>query len=275
MASARALGGAIPTSRTTYIGKGRGRGRGAAAGDGSPRQPGSQAGSAGTDQRQLLGVAGILELLETAPPSTNAESLAEQVFKEAEASINTGDEVTKFAHSLYKWTLQAPDRAKNAAIACNAVGQLERDNIKFRSPFLQTLKKDYDSRNEWKDVEETRWVSLACLVCQFYKEFRVAGNYVAALESPALTCIEMLLSTSSIKCHVYGIEQLCDLGPILYPKNSEKIDEMMDDLRRRLLASDTLSSSRVLFLEALEFYAGGWEMDETAVDYYTNKKAGI
>ncbi len=69
--------------------------------------------------------------------------------------------------------------------------------------------------------------------------------------------------------------QLCDLGAILYPKNSDKIDEMMDELRRRLLASDTLSSSRVLFLEALECYAGGWEADDSAVDYYKDKKTDI
>jgi hypothetical protein len=40
MASARALGGTIPTSRTSYIGKGRGRGKFAAAGEGN--QPGRQ-----------------------------------------------------------------------------------------------------------------------------------------------------------------------------------------------------------------------------------------
>ena len=42
MASARALGGAIPTSRTSYIGKGRGRGKLAPPKNDGPQQPGRQ-----------------------------------------------------------------------------------------------------------------------------------------------------------------------------------------------------------------------------------------
>ena len=49
----------------------------------------------------------------------------------------------------------------------------------------------------------------------------------------------------------------------------------MNDLRHRLLASETPPSSRVLFLEALEVYAGGWQIDDSALDYYSNKKSGI
>ena len=56
---------------------------------------------------------------------------------------------------------------------------------------------------------------------------------------------------------------------------ADKVDNMMNDLRHRLLASETPPSSRVLFLEALEVYAGGWQIDDSALDYYSNKKSGI
>ncbi len=140
----------------------------------------------------MFQIARVLSLIETATPSTNAEALAQQVSQEAEANIQTGDDVNQLAQSLYKWTLQAPERARNAALACNALRNIEKDSIKFRSPFLLTLNKDYDSRNEWKDSDETKWVSLGCLLCQVYKEFKVgeAGSRFAALEEPALNCIE-------------------------------------------------------------------------------------
>ena len=42
MASARAQGGVVPTSRTSYIGKGRGRGKLAPPKNDGPQQPGRQ-----------------------------------------------------------------------------------------------------------------------------------------------------------------------------------------------------------------------------------------
>ena len=130
----------------------------------------------------------VLHLIETA--SSSAELLAECVSKEAEASITTGNELTQLAQSLYKWTLESPERASHTAIVCNAIGKLERDDVKFRSPFLQPLKNDYYSREKWSHDDENKWLSLACLLCQFFKEVKVQNKPIGILEQPTLTCIQ-------------------------------------------------------------------------------------
>ena len=132
----------------------------------------------------------VLHFIETESSTASAELLAERVSQEAEASITTGNEVTQLAQSLYKWTLESPERAGHTAIVCNAIQKLERDNVKFRSPFLQPLQIDFGSRDKWRHDDENKWVSLACLLCQFFKEVKIHNKPVSALEQPTLTCIQ-------------------------------------------------------------------------------------
>ncbi|XP_072173631.1 MIF4G domain-containing protein B-like [Diadema setosum] len=258
-------------------------GLGATTTDFSPVNPGSAGDSDASRQyekERLIITLGeqfyqnVMVLAVQAARSTNEASfkdIVDGICKDTTNYISKEAQITAFALLMYHYGLDDVNNAENSARLCASLAHLEVNGTKFRSPLLKELEKDFTTRASWKGTDPNRWLAFCCYLCSLFRYLKIGGEFITLLIEPVFTCLESILSDSDasdeeIKC---ACNQLKELGSILDGLQQSQMEVLLKVIKEKLLGSQTSHFSRLLLLELVELRAGGWRLNDTQRQYYS------
>ncbi|KAK7096088.1 CBP80/20-dependent translation initiation factor-like isoform X2 [Littorina saxatilis] len=255
-------------------GRGRGRGRGllAVALAAKPTTPGGGdnteakiSGGEGASKRDVRSEQALQDL-ENELNSLNfdpTDADLQRIEQLGTLGLTNSEDSQAIAKLVYEKVLQSREFAKAAAMVSDRLSNLQKEGTNFRSAVLSLVQVDYKGREELQKKSRNRFLGFLSFLTQLFGTMRlVSGEVMQPLVNPIYDCCDLVLETDSIdedECECLS-QQLQQIGRELQDNGEDRMQQLMDTCRSKIITEQTKPQVRCFLLELLEFYLRRWQM---------------
>ncbi|CAK8681818.1 unnamed protein product [Clavelina lepadiformis] len=194
---------------------------------------------------------------------TDSEADLTKFIEMTQAFATTESKMREVADILCNKALKNPKFAKNASILCDRMAWMMVQGTKFRTVVLNVMQGHFKNREQLYSASfrsDRRWYGFAAFLVEIFLNVRTSTREkLVVLISPVFSCLFQILTGDKIdQEHIECFGRLfLSVGPSLEAESPQRMNELMGEIRDRLVISKTASVKRVL-LSCVEHYACKW-----------------
>ncbi|XP_052236942.1 CBP80/20-dependent translation initiation factor-like isoform X2 [Dreissena polymorpha] len=249
--------------------RGRGRGRGLSSrdladgavprpGDGDSSRNSVSSNGSSTNSQSLTEIEDLISNLNLDITDMELETLLEL----AQNSPSDDASIKKMAEIVYTKCVKDREFSKTGAFICDKLAAVENNGTKFRSSLLSLVQMDYKEKDRLRAESVSKFLNSFSLMCQIFGTMRTAGGEVfKPLVGPVFECFQLILDDKRCNTDEYECvcEQLQCIGRDLEQNDREKMDQLMEKIRTKIIRDGASPQARCSLLELMECYCRGWK----------------
>ncbi|XP_052787676.1 CBP80/20-dependent translation initiation factor-like [Mya arenaria] len=266
-------------------GKGRGRGRGLLGreveGEGLPRPGGGDPAanripvtngsadetipseqvpkpSSASSQESLSEIQSLLDNLTLDISDEDLDKILELSDQVAEDQ----ESIKRLSEMVYSKCVSDREFAKTGAFICDKLAALEINGTKFRSSLLSLVQADYKEKDNLRSQSTSKFLNSFSMMCQIFGTMRTAGGEVfKPLVGPVFEFIMVIIDDPQCNSDEYEVlnEQLQSIGRDLELNDREKMEQLIEKIRLKIIKGNSTAQARCTLLEVVECYCRGWK----------------
>ncbi|KAL8584027.1 hypothetical protein ACOMHN_022367 [Nucella lapillus] len=254
-------------------GRGRGRGRGLVIMKPTPPGGGSDAEvkvettakrESPTTQRESRPLQALNDLKsELTSVLSEKDDLTDDEIQRIEQLVVIAGDVQEATKVLYNCVKTKKSSAKAVALIYDRLSALDPDGTHYRSAILRMVQEDYKDREQLKASSCEAFLSCVSMLSHLFVTLRLAnGEAMQALVGPIYDCLEMTSMTEGMgDSEAETFNTLLQLiGRELQDNADDRMQDLMMNVRSRIIEQTTKPQVRCYLLEVLESYARRWQL---------------
>lgn len=179
-----------------------------------------------------------------------------------ESTAGSDSDIKAITELFYTKFTSDREFAKTGAFICDKLATVEANGTKFRSLLLSMIQADYKDKDNLRSKSVSKFLNILSFMCQIFGTMRTAGGEVfKPLVSPLYECFNMILDSEQCDNDEFEWlnEHLQSIGRDLEQSDRDKMEEMMNKIRSKIISKGSTPQCRCTLLEVIECYCRGWK----------------
>ena len=200
----------------------------------------------------------------------NETEITKIILPLVEGMITSAEDMEEFVAVLSKAALSDADFAKTAALLASKVGDSDLMHLLIRPSLLKQMQSIYTQREEHSS--EGNCFGLCVYLCELFRHLRLADKPLLPIADAVVDVLKGLINTEE-PCNnsvMYFHQEFENVVSVLVEFAPEKLEELVDLVRDRLVMCTLSSTSRWRLVHLLELAALKWKMSEDITESYMN-----